>query len=78
MDHPVTYWIGNSVALGAIVSTIIGIIPAVAALLALIWYVIQIYESETTKLWLAKRKARKIIRLKIALAKLEIKSNQPN
>lgn len=78
MDHSTFSWVGNSVALGAIVSTIVGLVPAVAALLALIWYIIQIYESETTKKWLAARKARKIIRLKIELAKLEIKSTPPN
>lgn len=75
----VSYWLGHGLSLGAIAMTIAGVLPAVAALVAVIWYTIQIYESNTAQKWLEKRrmkrKARRVARIraesKVLLAELE-------
>lgn len=74
-----TAWIGHSLSSAAIVGTLVGWFPVVAALAAFIWYIIQIYESRTFQHWYAnmqmKRRARKLARLqakeRIVLAKIE-------
>ena len=56
------------VAAGSIVGSIMGYLPAIASILSIIWFGIQIYESRTfthwKNNWLMKRKAKKIARLK--------------
>lgn len=58
----------DTVSAGAIIGAIIGYLPALAALGAVIWYIIQIYESRTFQHWIAntrmKYRARKLARLK--------------
>jgi uncharacterized membrane-anchored protein len=67
----INQWLGNGASVAAIVGTIAGILPSFAALVALIWYAIQIYESPTIQRWVASRRHRKIARLKVQLAELE-------
>lgn len=74
-----SHWIGHGLSLAAILSTLAGLLPAIAALAAVVWYAVQIYESETCQKWLDKRrmkwKARRIAKLraeqKVLLAELE-------
>lgn len=78
-EHPVFQWAGNVISLGAIAGTIIGWLPLFAALVAIIWYSIQIWESSTVQEYVRKRmtisKAKKVARLraeqKIILAQLD-------
>lgn len=57
-------------ALGTILGAIAGYVPAVAALVAMLWYIILIYESETLKHWRAERAYRKLDKLKAQERKL--------
>ncbi len=76
--HPVSL-AGDVLGAGAIVGTFLGYLPLVAAFLALIWYVIQIWESRTVQHWWRNRqevkKAKRLVRLrakeKILVAKIE-------
>lgn len=76
-DHNISQWIANGVAGSAIITSILGIVPVVAALVALIWYVIQIYESATVQRWLSLRRVRKLARLKARVLMLEAQSRPP-
>lgn len=70
---------GDVVAGGAIVSTLLGYLPAFAAVLGVIWYAIQIWESKTVQEWNVRRVKRnkeiKIARLrakqKVLVAELD-------
>lgn len=78
------YWnalkhVVDTLSVGAIIGALIGVLPAVAAAGAFIWYLIQIYESRTCQHWLANRRmiqrARKLAKLraqeKMVLAQIE-------
>lgn len=79
MDHVAFNWTGHGVSLVSILLTVAGVLPALAALFAVIWYMVQIYESYTFQRWAEKRralkKAKRIARLraeqKVLLAELE-------
>ncbi len=71
--HSISQWVGNVIGVSAIVSTVIGWLPAIAAAIAVVWYAIQIYESVTVRAWLAKRQVHRIARLKARLMILESK-----
>lgn len=66
-------WFGNGVSGAAIVSTFIGWTPSIAAIVALVWYVIQIWESATVQRWIATRRVRRLARMKAACLMLEAK-----
>src|SRR4051812_3750833 len=53
------HWVGHILAPGVILGVLVGYLPAVAALAAFIWYLIQIYESETCQRWLDKRRTQR-------------------
>jgi len=61
-------WAGNSASVLTVFGTILGFLPPLAALVAVIWYLIQIAESKTYRDWRMDRqrvkKERKIARLK--------------
>lgn len=75
--HSLQAWIGNIVSVGAIITSALGFVPAVAALVAFIWYLIQIYESVTVQRWLANRRLRKIAKLKARVVVLEALNRLP-
>lgn len=78
MDHStINQWLGNGLSIGAIASTMLGWTPAVAAIVALVWYLIQIYESTTVQRWLATRRNRKLARLKARVLMMEARSKPP-
>jgi hypothetical protein len=74
MDHFNT-WLGNVISIGAIIGAIFGVVPFIAALVALVWYLIQIFESATAQRWMAGRRERKIARLRAKILMLETKQS---
>jgi len=74
-DHSFANWIGNVFGVGTLAATWAGWMPTVATILAstvaLIWYMIQIHESETVRRYLASRRARKVAKLRAKLILLE-------
>lgn len=73
MDNPQPFgsWAGNLFSVGAIISSVLGWVPAIAALVGLAYYLIQIHESDTMQRWLARRRASKIAKLKALVSQLE-------
>lgn len=71
MEDHLNLWLGNGISIAAIAATFMGWVPGIAALVALAWYLIQIYESETARHFLANRRARRIARLRAKLLTLE-------
>lgn len=69
MSNPLNY-AADGVAAGTIVMTLVGVLPGIAAVLAAIWYLVQIYESKTVQGWLDRRRIASRAR---KLAKLEAK-----
>lgn len=63
--------IANSTATGIVISALLSFLPPIAALVALLWYFIQIWESKTVREWVARRRARKLARMKAAIVLLE-------
>jgi hypothetical protein len=49
---------GDLAAAGAILGTLVSILPPIAAILGIVWYVLQIYESHTMREWRLHRKAK--------------------
>jgi hypothetical protein len=78
-EHPVFQWVGNVVSLAAIAGTLAGWLPLFAALVAIVWYSIQIWESHTVREYLSHRqkirKTKRVAKLrareKIILAQLD-------
>lgn len=70
---------GHVISFFALAGSLAGILPALAGLVAMVWYAIQVYESQTVRHWLANRsmskKAKRILTLrakeKIIIAELE-------
>lgn len=73
----INQWLGNGLSAGAIISTFAGWTPSIAAIVALIWYLIQIYESATVQRWLANRRVVKLARLKARVIMLEAIARRP-
>ena len=46
----------DTLSIGVVVSTLAGILPAIAALVSIVWGLIRIYETQTVQNWLAKHK----------------------
>ena len=63
--------VGHLVSAGAILGAIIGYLPAVAALVGVVWYLVQLYESHTVQRYLRGRRERKIAKLTLEIARLQ-------
>ena len=50
---------GDVTSVGVVVTTLMGYLPAIAALLTIIWTVIRIWETETVKGWVRYLKFRR-------------------
>ena len=46
--------VGDALSISAIVATLVGWLPAIAALLSIIWTAIRIYETQTVQNWIAR------------------------
>lgn len=64
--------------MGVILTTLLGYAPAFAAMIAIIWYLIQIYESKTIQRWFESRLRRKLVRLHSEAAHLELVLSEKN
>jgi chromate transport protein ChrA len=56
MEHEYFKPIMDSISIGACVSTILGLLPHIAALFTVIWTAIRIYETETVQKLMHKKK----------------------
>jgi uncharacterized protein HemY len=78
LDHQsLSQWVGNVISGGTVIGVLAGFVPAVAAFVALVWYLIQIYESATVQRWRATRRARTLARLKARVLMLEAQAKLP-
>lgn len=77
MDLSLDKWAGNIISVGAIFGSILGWLPGIAAFIAFVWYLIQIYESVTVQRWLAGRRLRKIAHLRAKIVVLEALNQLP-
>lgn len=59
-------------AAAAIFATLLGWLPPIAAVLAILWYLLQFWESRTLQSFMQKRVQRKIMRLTARLAALQL------
>lgn len=59
-------------AAGAIIASMLGWLPPVAAVLAILWYLLQFWESRTLQSFMQKRTQRRIVRLTAKLAALQL------
>lgn len=64
-------WIGNTLSPAAILGWAIGIFPGVVLFAAFLFYLIQLFESDTFQTWIRSRRLRKMAKLKIKMAALE-------
>jgi hypothetical protein len=71
-NQSIISWVGNVFSGAAILGTLIGVIPTIAAVVALIWYLIQIYESNTVQAWRKERARKKLILLHQKVSRLEL------
>jgi hypothetical protein len=60
----------DGVAAGGIVGSFLSILPPIAAVLSIVWFSIQIYESKTFQEWRRRRRERRIARLREAIDRL--------
>lgn len=49
----------DAFSISAVIGTIIGMLPAIAALLSIIWTIIRIYETKTVQRFISKMKSTK-------------------
>jgi hypothetical protein len=78
MDGTIDKWVGNVVSGAAIFGSFLGWLPGIAAFIAFVWYLIQIYESATVQRWLAARRLRRIAALKAKIVVLEALNQLPS
>ena len=64
-------WVISTISTGAILGTAMGLVPIIGGLVAIVWYCIQIKESQTYRNWHARRRSIRIARLKARLRLLE-------
>lgn len=57
--HETAKHVADAVSAGIVAATIIQWLPAIAALVSIIWGCIRIYETKTVQGWLHKRKGKK-------------------
>src|ERR1035437_4407684 len=72
MEYLLNHWLSNIVAAGAIIASYAGIVPGVAAFVALICYTIQIWESNTVTDWRKRRLRHRLERIHQTAARLEM------
>ena len=70
-DFNFAAFFGHAISGAAIIGALVNVFPAVAATAALIWYLIQVYESKWMQTRLSTRRLRQIARLKVEIARLE-------
>lgn len=56
LTHKAVLYTVDAISASAILATLAGFLPPLAAIAGIIWYGIQIYESKTVQAWVNKRK----------------------
>lgn len=51
-DHETAKHIGDAVSISTVLASLAGWLPAVAAVLSIIWTLIRIYETKTVQRWI--------------------------
>jgi hypothetical protein len=70
VSHRGAVYVVDTVSAGAILSAFLGYLPPIAALLAIFWYGVQLYESRTVQRWLRVARIRKIRKRRLKLEAL--------
>jgi hypothetical protein len=80
-QHNTLNWFGSIASAGAIITSWIGLLPTImtvaASGVALLWYIIQIWESETVAKWRQARMRKRLIRLHREAMELELMLTDP-
>jgi hypothetical protein len=59
MQHETAKAAGDAVSLVTVVGTLAEVLPAIAALLTIVWTLFRIFETETVRGWLGKNNVKK-------------------
>jgi len=59
MNQDTVKHFGDALSIGTVVGTIAGYLPAIAALVTIIWTGIRIWETKTVQSWLKRRREKK-------------------
>lgn len=59
MQHETAKSAGDAVSLVTVVGTLAEVLPAIAALLTIVWTLFRIYETDTVRGWLGKNNVKK-------------------
>lgn len=59
MQHETAKAAGDAVSLVTVVGTLAEVLPAIAALLTIVWTLFRIYETDTVRGWLGKNNVKK-------------------
>ena len=59
-DVNFAYWVGHIASPLALLGALVGLFPAITAVVVFIFYVLQIYESKAVQSWIHTRRQRKI------------------
>jgi hypothetical protein len=70
-DQSAVQLLGHTVSLGTLLSVVTGFLPFAASLVALIWYIIQIFESDTWRRRVERKRLKRIAKLRAELVGLE-------
>ena len=68
--HGIFNYVTNAVGVGTIVGALWGAIPIIGAMVAIIWYAINIVESATYKNWSLRRHKKRVAKAEARLAYL--------
>ena len=69
---------GDTVAIVGIAAALIGWLPPIAASIAIVWYAIQIYESQTLQNMFRTYRLRRLVRLRAEATALELLIREKN
>jgi hypothetical protein len=70
-DFNFATWIGNTLSPITVFGVVIGWFPSIAIVLAVVWYMVQLWECGPVTRWRATHRLRRIAKLKIEMARLE-------
>lgn len=70
--------VGDTGALGVITASLLGLLPPIAAVFAIGWYALQMWESKSCQNLMRNRRLKKLVYLRAAAAALELIIRQKN
>ncbi len=73
MNEYIAKFLSYAGAPALLISVVVQAVPVIAAIVAIVWYLVQIYESKTVQRWLSNRQQRRLARMKAAVLMLEAK-----